>query len=146
MPAFASMTPERTERTEINMRAATGLAIAALLLGCQTATAQDAIADFYRGRTVILQVGSEPGGGYDVVARAVAPHIGKHIPGNPNVIVQNVPGGGSLRLANQIFNTGVRDGTLFALASNGMPTTPLLIPSAAHFDPQKFQGLGSTSR
>jgi tripartite-type tricarboxylate transporter receptor subunit TctC len=110
------------------------------------AVAQDSVADFYRGKTVILQIGSEPGGGYDVVGRAVAPHIGKYIPGNPNVIVQNVPGGGSLRLANQIFNTGAKDGTLFALASNGMPTTPLLIPTAAHFDPLKFHWLGSTSR
>ncbi|MGH6768963.1 MAG: Bug family tripartite tricarboxylate transporter substrate binding protein [Xanthobacteraceae bacterium] len=120
-------------------------AAATLLMGCP-ASAQDSIADFYRGKTVTLQIGSEPGGGYDLVGRAVARHIGKHIPGNPTVIVQNVPGGGSLRLANQIFNTGAKDGTLFALASNGMPTTPLLIPSAAHFNPLQFNWLGSTSR
>jgi tripartite-type tricarboxylate transporter receptor subunit TctC len=72
--------------------------------------------------------------------------MGKYIPGAPNIIVQNVPGGGSLRLANQIYNVGVKDGSVFALASNGMPTTPLLSPSAAHFDPQRFQWIGSTSR
>jgi tripartite-type tricarboxylate transporter receptor subunit TctC len=111
-----------------------------------TAFALEDPADFYRGKTVILQIGSEPGGGYDIVGRTVAEHIGKHIPGSPSVIVQHVPGGGSLRLANQIFNTGTKDGTVFALASNGMPTTPLLIPTAAHFDPLKFRWVGSTSR
>ena len=64
--------------------------------------------------------------------------MGKYIPGSPNLIVQNVPGGGSLRLANQMFNVAPRDGTLFGLASNGMPTTPLLSPEAAHFDPTRF--------
>jgi tripartite-type tricarboxylate transporter receptor subunit TctC len=121
-------------------------AVTALLIGCSHANAQDTVADFYHGKSVILQIGSEPGGGYDVVGRLVARHIGKHIPGQPNVIVQHVPGGGSLRLANQIYNTGAKDGTVFALASNGMPTTPLLIPTAAHFDPLRFQWLGSTSR
>jgi len=130
------------------MRAITNIVlIAALFVSAAiTAQAQDSVADFYRGKTVILQIGSEPGGGYDVVGRVVAQHIGKYIPGKPNVIVQHVPGGGSLRLANQIYNTGAKDGTLFALASNGMPTTPLLIPTAAHFDPLHFQWLGSTSR
>jgi hypothetical protein len=60
--------------------------------------------------------------------------------------VQNVPGGGSLRLANQMYNVSPRDGTLFGLASNGMPTTPLLSPEAAHFDPTRFHFIGSTSR
>jgi tripartite-type tricarboxylate transporter receptor subunit TctC len=125
------------------IKALIALAFACL---CPDAHAQDSVADFYRGKTVILQIGSEPGGGYDVVGRVVAQHIGKYIPGQPNVIVQHVPGGGSLRLANQIYNTGAKDGTVFALASNGMPTTPLLIPTAAHFDPLKFLWLGSTSR
>ena len=78
------------------MRAITNIVlIAALFVSAAiTAHAQDAIADFYRGKTVILQIGSEPGGGYDVVGRVVAQHIGKYIPGKPNVIVQHVPGGG----------------------------------------------------
>ena len=124
----------------------TALAALGLVAAASVAHAQDSVADFYRGRTVILQVGSEPGGGYDVVARVVARHIGKYIPGTPHIIVQNVPGGGSLRLANQIYNVAPRDGSLFALASNGMPTTPLLSPEAAHFDPTRFFFIGSTSR
>jgi tripartite-type tricarboxylate transporter receptor subunit TctC len=128
------------------MRIARTIALLIFAAITSPASAQNTVADFYRGKTVILQIGSEPGGGYDLVGRAVAAHISKHIPGNPNVIVQNVPGGGSLRLANQIFNTGAKDGTVFALASNGMPTTPLLIPTAAHFNPLQFNWLGSTSR
>ncbi len=118
----------------------------ALLLGCSSASAQTSVADFYRGKTVTLQIGSEPGGGYDVVGRTVARFMGKYIPGAPNLIVQNVPGGGSLRLANQMYKVAPQDGTLFGLASNGMPTTPLLSPEAAHFDPTRFIFIGSTSR
>ena len=110
-----------------------------------TAQAQD-VAAFYKGRSISMFIASAVGGGYDAYARLVGRHIGKYIPGTPNVIVQNVPGGGSLRLANQIANVAPRDGSLFALASNGMPTTPLLMPEAAHFDPTKFAFVGSTSR
>ncbi len=128
------------------MRAIATLGFLTLIGLTSQGHAQHSVADFYRGKTITLQIGSETGGGYDVVGRAVARYIGRYIPGNPNVIVQNVPGGGSLRLANQIYNTGARDGSVFALASNGMPTTPLLVPRAAHFDPLKFEWLGSTSR
>ncbi len=128
------------------MRIATTLIGLALAAAASSAHAQDTVADFYRGKTVTLQVGSEPGGGYDVVGRTVARFMGKYIPGAPNLIVQNVPGGGSLRLANQMYNVAPRDGTLFGLASNGMPTTPLLSPEAAHFDPTRFIFIGSTSR
>lgn len=126
------------------MRALLAGILVSLLAG--SAAAQDPVADFYRGRTITLQIGSEPGGGYDVVGRAVARHMGRHIPGTPAIIVQNVPGGGSLRLANQMANVSPRDGTVFGLASNGMPTTPLLTPEAVHFDPRRFVFLGSTSR
>ena len=128
------------------MRVAIVSAFAVLLFGCSVVHAQDAVADFYRGRTITLQIGSEPGGGYDVVGRTVARFMSKYIPGSPHLIVQNVPGGGSLRFANQMFNVSPRDGTVFGLASNGMPTTPLLSPEAAHFDPTKFHFIGSTSR
>src|SRR4051812_4830027 len=85
----------------------------ALLLGAAgPAQAQDAVADFYRGKTVILQVGSEAGGGYDQVGRLVARHIGKYIPGQPSVIVQNVPGAGGLQLLNQLYGVAPKDGTV----------------------------------
>ena len=106
----------------------------------------DAVADFYKGKTVFLQIGSVPGGVYDIVGRMVARHIVTHIPGGPKVVPQNVPGGGSLLLANQFGAITPRDGTVLGVFNNGMPTTPLLDPSAARFDARKFNFIGSTSR
>lgn len=108
--------------------------------------AADQVADFYKGKTVFLQIGSGVGGAYDITGRVVARYIGKYIPGNPTIVAQNVPGGGSLPLANQFGNTTPRDGTYFGVFNDGMPTTPLLSPSAAHFDPRKFLFLGAPFR
>jgi hypothetical protein len=71
-----------------------------------------AVADFYRGKTVRIIVGAAPGGGFDTYARAVARHIGRHIPGNPSVIVENMPGAGSLIAANHVYNVAPKDGTV----------------------------------
>ena len=75
----------------------------------------DELADFYRGKQVDLVVGFGPGGGYDIYARPLARHIGKYIPGNPNVVVQNMPGAGSLRAANYIYTVVPKDGSTFGL-------------------------------
>src|SRR6185437_8640225 len=85
-----------------------------------SAARADEAADFYRGRQVTLYVGFGPGGGYDVYARLLARHIGKYIPGNPNVVVQNLPGAGSLRAANYIFSVAPKDGTAFGLFARDM--------------------------
>jgi hypothetical protein len=71
----------------------------------------DAVADFYRGKQVNLIVGYGPGGGYDTYARLLARHLGRFIPGNPSVIVQNMPGAGSLRAVNYLYNLAPKDGT-----------------------------------
>ena len=124
----------------------------AFVLACASAAisgpalAADPVADFYRGKTVFLQIGSTPGNIYDIVGRIFARNMGRFIPGNPTVVPQNVPGGGSLPLANQFGNTTARDGTVFGVFNNGMPTTPLLDPGVAKFDPRKFNFLGSPSR
>lgn len=107
--------------------------------------AQDAVADFYRGKQVQVRIGSAPGSGYDIAARLVAAHIGKYIPGNPTLIVQNVPGAGSLTLTNQLYNTAARDGTVLGAITNGMPTAPMLSPENARFDISKFGWIGSTA-
>ena len=104
------------------------------------------VASFYRGRQVFLQVGSAPGEGYDQYARLISRFIGRHIPGEPTIVVQNVPGGGSLVLANQFGNVTARDGSVFGIFNNGMPTTPLLNPAVAKFDPRKFGFIGSPNR
>src|SRR5262247_1398392 len=67
------------------------------------ASAQDAVANFYRGKTITIGVGFTAGGGYDLHARTLARHMGKHIPGNPSIVVKNVPGAAGLVLANQLF-------------------------------------------
>ena len=114
----------------------------ALLAPPLAAHAQGA-ADFYRGKTVTLIVGYSSGGGYDTYARILARHIGKHIPGQPNVVVQNMPGAGSLRAANYLFNVAPKDGSVFGMFSRGMAMEPLIGGSATQFDAQKFTWLGS---
>ncbi len=105
--------------------------------------AQDEVANFYKGKSVTVQVGSEPGGQYDVIARTVARHMGKHIPGQPNMVVQNVPGGGGLKLLNQLYAVGARDGTMIGAGISGTATGALLTPGVAKFDPRQFSWLGS---
>ena len=72
----------------------------------------DGAADFYRGKTVTVQIGYAPGGGYDVYARQLARFYGRFLPGEPTVTTQNVPGAGSLKLANAIYSVAPRDGTV----------------------------------
>jgi tripartite-type tricarboxylate transporter receptor subunit TctC len=81
----------------------------------------DAVADFYRGRTVDILVGYSVGGGYDTYARVLARHIGKHIPGNPTIVVKNMPGSGSLKAAQFIYDVAPKDGTVFGTFSRGSP-------------------------
>jgi tripartite-type tricarboxylate transporter receptor subunit TctC len=122
-----------------------GLGVATLAIAGAPASAESA-KDFYTGKRIHLKIGSSVGGGYDTIGRAVARHMVRHIPGGPKIIVQNVPGGGSLRLMNQIYNTGKKDGSEFGLGSSGMATTPLLNPKAAKFDPTKLLWIGSPTK
>ncbi len=106
----------------------------------------DEVADFYRGRQVDLIVGFGPGGGYDVYARLLARHIGKYIPGNPTVVVENMPGAGSLRAANYIYSVAPKDGATFGLFARDMVLVALLGGDPnVQFDPRKFTWLGSSS-
>jgi tripartite-type tricarboxylate transporter receptor subunit TctC len=114
------------------------LAVAAL-----PALAQDDVAAFYRGKTIQLRVGSDVGGGYDLVARTIARHMGRHIPGQPNIVVQNVTGGGGLKVLNELYAVGARDGTVIGAGISGTPTGALLTPGVAKFDPRQFGWLGS---
>ena len=121
-------------------------ALVLLLLLVPQGRAADTVADFYRGKNIFLQIGGDIGGGHDVLGRVVARYIGKHIPGNPTVVVEDVPGGGGLVLANQFGNTTARDGTVFEITTSGVPITPLLTPEVAHYDAREFNFLGSPSR
>ncbi len=93
-----------------------------------------------------LLVGIGVGSGYDVNARVLARHMSKHIPGNPNIIVQNQPGAGSLTMTNQMYAAGPFDGTVFGASFNGLPTAPLLQPNGVRFETGKINWLGSTNR
>ena len=106
----------------------------------------DPVADFYRGRTVNLVVGYGPGGGYDLCARLVARHIGRYIPGNPTVVVQNMPGAGSLRAANYLYTVAPNDGATIGTIARDMPLLAVLgnVPGV-RFDPRKLVWLGSSS-
>ena len=116
-------------------------ALAAILTA--PAQAQDSAADFYRGRTVNLIVGYSAGGGYDTYSRILARHLGKHIPGNPTIVVQNMPGAGSLKLANYLYNVAPKDGSTIGIFSRGMAMEPLIGMSNTQFDSSKFAWLGS---
>src|SRR3954467_10834735 len=118
-------------------------AIGAML--AQSAAAQDQSA-FFKDKTIRLMVGSAPGGGYDAYGRIVAAHIRRHIPGNPTVIVQNMPGAGSLVLANYLYNVAPKDGTAFGAVNALLATDPLMYPERVKFDPRQFRWLGSALR
>jgi tripartite-type tricarboxylate transporter receptor subunit TctC len=101
----------------------------------------DSVEDFYRGKTITILVGFSAGGGYDLYARLLGRHIGRHIPGNPSVTVQNMPGAGSLKATQNVYGVAPKDGLTLATVSRGMLTDPLL--GAASFDPAKLTWLGS---
>jgi tripartite-type tricarboxylate transporter receptor subunit TctC len=108
--------------------------------------AQNSIEEFYKGRQINLIVGYGPGGGYDITARLVARHLGKYVPGHPNVVVQNMVGAGSMRAANYLFVTAPKDGATFGVFGSDMPLIALLgSNSSVQFDPRKFTWLGSSS-
>lgn len=114
--------------------------IAALLVLAGLASAAG-VEDFYKGRNVTLIIGYSVGGGYDAYARLLARYIGKHIPGNPSLIPQQMTGAGSLRAANFIYSVAIKDGSVFGTFSRSMGISPLI--DKAEFDSRKFTWLGS---
>jgi hypothetical protein len=119
---------------------------AACLSGAGRASADDAaIATFYKGKTITILVGSSAGGGYDTYARLIARHMTKHMPGNPTVIVSNMPGAGSNVAANYIYNAAAKDGTMIGALYGGSPLEPLIGTTPVQHDPSKSQFLGSAN-
>jgi tripartite-type tricarboxylate transporter receptor subunit TctC len=116
---------------------------ATLALIASGAKAQDAIADFYKGKTIRIICGSDPGGGYDLYARLMARHLGRFIPGNPQIIVQNQPGAGSITAANEVYAVQAQDGTVIGGLQRGAPFEQILGASGPRFEAGKFNWLGS---
>jgi tripartite-type tricarboxylate transporter receptor subunit TctC len=103
------------------------------------------VEDFYRNRTVTVLVGFTTGNGADSYARLIARFIGKYIPGQPNVVVQNMPGSGSLTMTNYLYSVAPKDGSTFGIFNRNVPLEPLLGNKSARFDPRKFTWIGSTN-
>ena len=124
-------------------RAALGLAAIATAAGSATGGS----ADFYAGKSIQLTIGFSSGGGYDIYARTLARHMGRHIAGNPRLIPQNMSGAGSLRATNYLYNVAPRDGTAIGIFAPGVTVEPLLgRAEAAQFDASRFTWLGSVSQ
>ncbi len=123
--------------------AALGLAA----LTTQSLQAQEAVANFYKGKNVTVIAGSSAGGGVDIYARLIARHLQKHIPGNPNIIVQNMPGAGSLGAARNLYTVAPKDGTSIGVVLSGSLFDPLMAgQSLDQFDPTKFSFIGNANQ
>ncbi len=103
----------------------------------------DEVADFYKGRTVSVVVGHEVGTGFDIYGRALARHLGRHIPGNPAVLVQNMQGASGITSANWLTHIAPKDGTVLATFVQSVPFEPLFGNPAARFDPAKLTWIGN---
>jgi tripartite-type tricarboxylate transporter receptor subunit TctC len=106
----------------------------------------DPVADFYKNNQITIQVGYGAGGGYDTTTRLFARHFGNHIPGNPAIVVQNVPGAGSMIVANTIFNSAPKDGTVLGMFASSTALEPLFGNKRALYDPRKYEWIGSLHR
>src|SRR3954468_13373013 len=119
-----------------------GIALGVLASLSATARA-DAIADFYKGKDWRLIISSTVGGGYDQYARTIARHLGRHIPGNPTVVPQNMPGAGGIAAANHIYSVAPKDGLSIAAIQNTVPFEPFFDNKSALFDAAKLNWLGT---
>jgi tripartite-type tricarboxylate transporter receptor subunit TctC len=116
---------------------------ALVLLSAAHGAQAQSVADFYRGKTVNVYIGVGVGGEYDIQARLVARHIGKHIPGNPTVVPQNMTGAGGLRMINYLYNVAPKDGTAIGMIANAFPAMQAVGISGVQFDAAQMQWLGS---
>jgi tripartite-type tricarboxylate transporter receptor subunit TctC len=130
----------------MSYRLSCAVVVAAAGFAANAAPAQDAVDAFYRGKTVTITVGSAPGGGYDTYARLVARHLGRHIPGNPTMVVQNIPGAGSNKAASYVALQAPKDGTAIGAVQAGAITWPLISDQPVSHDPSKFVTVGSANR
>src|SRR5262247_3335460 len=128
------------------MRVIVRAGIAALTVtaaaGLSQASAQPAVEQFYRGKSIDVIIGYPPAGSNDTYARALARHLGKHIPGQPNVVPQNMPGAGSFKAANYLYQAAPKDGTAIGYISQTAATEELLGSQAIQFKTAQFNWIG----
>ena len=119
------------------------LAIAALVIAAPTSVQAQ---PFYQGKQIAITVGFSSGGTYDAIARMLARHWGRHIPGNPTVIVRNTLGSGSLVATLSMYNTAPKDGTAIGMVGGGTVAEPLLGNPQAKYDPRRFNWIGGSTK
>ena len=129
----------------MSFRFAPALLFAFLLSLLPPVARAQAGSDFYRGKTIELYIGYSVGGGYDIYARALARHMGRHLPGNPTLVPKNREGAGSLRLANWLYKVAPKDGTAFGIIGRGIAFDPLLGGKGAQFKATDFGWIGSAN-
>ncbi len=116
--------------------------IAAALVALSAPASAQSVEEFYKGKTVSILMGTGPGASYDLYGRTIAEHLPRHIPGNPNIIVEHMPGAGGVIAANHIYNTAPQDGTKILL-SHAIPLSEKLDPKGVRFESAKFHWLGA---
>jgi tripartite-type tricarboxylate transporter receptor subunit TctC len=119
-------------------------ALAMLALAVAPGNAQS-VADFYRGKTITMAVGTSPGGDYDLRMRMVARYIGRYIPGNPTIIATNMPGAGQMLVANWLAGVAPKDGTVIVALSQNLPVSQATGASGVKYDVRQFNWIGNTT-
>ena len=119
------------------------LAAALALAACAAPAKAQSVADFYKGRTVELLIGYTTGGGYDTYGRLVARHLGPFIPGKPNIVVRNLPGGGGRVLMGQMMNVAPKDGSVIATADQSLPLAQAMRDPGILFDSKAMNWIGN---
>lgn len=137
-------------RAKLRLFAAHFFVGASLALGSHCAQA-DPVADFYKGRTIDFVVGAAAGGGFDQAARPLAPFLSKYMPGNPNVVIRNMPGGAAVIMTNYLVSAAPADGTVIGMGTGNIPYEPRLNMLSAdgkniRYDPQKLAWIGTPVR
>jgi tripartite-type tricarboxylate transporter receptor subunit TctC len=118
------------------------LAAAALALGSASAAKAQSAEDFFRGKTITIYIGFSAGGTYDLFGRLVQRHLGKHIPGNPTVIAQNMPGAGSFIAANWLYRVAPKDGTAIGIATQTIAIEEMLKTQGVQYKAKELNWLG----
>ena len=126
-------------------RCAVAFVAAALLAGAASAAHAQSVEQFYKGRQITMVVGTSPGGINDISARFAARYLGKYIPGNPAIVVENQPGAGGITSANRLANVFPHDGSVIAKLERAVPLLAIQGDPNVHFDPSKLTWLGSLS-
>src|SRR5712691_2210752 len=132
------------ERCGARLRSARiALAVATALLGLSNNACAEPIEDFYKGKTINWILSAGAGGGYSSYAHVFAPYLSAHIPGKPNIVVQNMPGAGGIRAMIFLANVAPKDGSTIGLVHSSVPFAPLYGIKGANFDPRRMNWIGS---